>query len=364
MAIGDPFYDKTVLILRGDSFVDLSAANNKISAVGSTSIVGGFGSNTQTSSAILTGNVNATSTDLSSVYVLGPTLDSIGLGNFTLEMSVYITSANAIPTLLSWGIRQPVANVNSFMLAWGLSPSGHISVESILGTTIDTYCSISFAFTLNTWYHITLIRTAGVLAAYNGSTLLGTNNTNTTLQFSNTTNMGLSVFSSRHATSANNYGVTGYLGGLRITKAARPAPTTPSFALFSTYAAQISGTIAESQPITNWTITGVSSTGLTCSTTTTGTTYTLNCPSLEPYSVTCSPTVNGKWIASTSISLGYFIVPSNPNNNPALYTCTVAGTTGTTEPAFTGTTYTDGSATWVRVGYLVDPISLGCKVPS
>jgi hypothetical protein len=66
----------------------------------------------------------------------------------------------------------------------------------------------------------------------------------------------------------------------------------------------------------------------------------------------------GRWLAPTFASrkvlLGTVVVPSSASVPPnaaagdAGWRCTVAGTTGGTEPVWTGTTVTDGGVTWVK----------------
>jgi hypothetical protein len=57
------------------------------------------------------------------------------------------------------------------------------------------------------------------------------------------------------------------------------------------------------------------------------------------------------WVANTYYPQGASVIPSTSNGH--LYTCTVAGTSGATEPAFNqfaGTTTTDGTVTWTEAG--------------
>ena len=57
------------------------------------------------------------------------------------------------------------------------------------------------------------------------------------------------------------------------------------------------------------------------------------------------------WLADTYYPQGATVIPSTSNGH--LYTCTVAGTSGATEPAFNqfaGTTTSDGSVTWTESG--------------
>jgi hypothetical protein len=61
--------------------------------------------------------------------------------------------------------------------------------------------------------------------------------------------------------------------------------------------------------------------------------------------------VAASWMASTYYPQGATVIPSTSNGH--LYTCTFAGTSGATEPAFdqnAGSTTTDGGVTWTESG--------------
>jgi len=61
--------------------------------------------------------------------------------------------------------------------------------------------------------------------------------------------------------------------------------------------------------------------------------------------------VAASWQPDTVYGQGATVVPTVSNGH--LYTCTVAGTSGATEPAFNqfaGTTTTDGTVTWMEAG--------------
>jgi len=79
--------------------------------------------------------------------------------------------------------------------------------------------------------------------------------------------------------------------------------------------------------------------------------------------LTCLPKNSGAWPVSSSVTLGEYIVASDPDSNPHIWKCTTAGTTGATEPSFnlSGTT-TDNTAVWTYVASLVDPVSIGFKI--
>jgi hypothetical protein len=59
---------------------------------------------------------------------------------------------------------------------------------------------------------------------------------------------------------------------------------------------------------------------------------------------------NCNWFASAAVVQGQVVTPTTANSH--LYQCTVAGTTGTTQPTWPtgGTTVADGTATWIDLG--------------
>ena len=60
------------------------------------------------------------------------------------------------------------------------------------------------------------------------------------------------------------------------------------------------------------------------------------------------------WITGTAKTVGDLVVPTVPNGH--VYYCTVAGTTGGSQPAWpkNGTTIVDGSVTWIDAGANID----------
>jgi len=69
--------------------------------------------------------------------------------------------------------------------------------------------------------------------------------------------------------------------------------------------------------------------------------------------ITADYNVFPKWRSGQSYAAGASVIPSNPNRR--YYTCTTAGTSGTTEPDWwnsTSTSYTDGSVQWTDSGSL------------
>jgi len=76
--------------------------------------------------------------------------------------------------------------------------------------------------------------------------------------------------------------------------------------------------------------------------------------------VTAAASWPATWAASTAYSVGQVRVPATGTGY--VYQCVVAGTSGTTSPAFPtvfGETVTDGTVTWVNAGESVVAVSAG-----
>lgn len=138
---------------------------------------------------------------------------------------------------------------------------------------------------------------------------------------------------------------------------------------FSAFISTLSGSIIESLPITDWHIVanrcadgamvghGFSS----------GSTYSVETITLEACNITLAPKINYAWSAAKVAVVGDYVVAVNPDATPYLWKCTsVTGDakTGANQPAWnlSGTT-TDGNVTWTYVGPLIDPLTLGPKIP-
>jgi len=128
----------------------------------------------------------------------------------------------------------------------------------------------------------------------------------------------------------------------------------------------ISGNITETLDITDWMVSAhrADNGDYIGHTYTSSTSYSIDVSEVEPAIVTLSPRVHYKWSASKATTLDDFVVASVPDTTPHIWKCTTAGTTGGSEPTWnlSGTT-TDNTTTWTYVAPLVDPKSLGPKIP-
>jgi hypothetical protein len=135
---------------------------------------------------------------------------------------------------------------------------------------------------------------------------------------------------------------------------------------------QFTGNINESLAITDWRISAQrASDGAYMGTATSGgSTYTVNVTDTAPCVVTIHPKIDYAWSASKVVALGDLCVPSNPEATHKIYEATDIGsaphqTHSTTEPTWPSSgTVSDNDITWTYVADLVDPISIGPKIPS
>jgi hypothetical protein len=139
--------------------------------------------------------------------------------------------------------------------------------------------------------------------------------------------------------------------------------------LFHAYIANIAGNIIESLPITDWhVVASRCADGVWMgSAFVSGATYDIDIITLEPCNITLSPRIDYAWSADKVAAVGDYMVPSNPDAVSHLFRCdSVTGDakTGGTQPEFnlSGTT-ADNNVTWAYVAPLVDPITLGPKIP-
>lgn len=278
--------------------------------------------------------------------------NTILAGDFTVEAWIYVdTTLTALPIISFTSPNNGTGKACIFIQNMALRfHSAFLVTDTGLTATIPS---------VQTWHKIAITRQGSTLKAYINNTLSGT------FTFSGSYVQPTPYISIGNFPSSPGGGSSGLsdIADILVTLACKTS-FDPLNNTYLRYAAQITGTITESLAITSWTVTGISPSGLTCSTVTTSSTYTLNCPSFELYTITCAPTVDNIWKASTAISLNYLICPTTPDTKPVLYKCTTAGTTSGTEPAFTSATHTDGSVVWTKVADLVDPISLGTRIPS
>jgi len=132
----------------------------------------------------------------------------------------------------------------------------------------------------------------------------------------------------------------------------------------------VSGNITESLAITDWRVTATRCRdgAYMGSEVATGSTYSVGAPTNEPCNITLSLKIDDIWEANKVMAVDKYVVASNPDATPHLFKVTaVTGDAkfGATEPTYnlSGTT-TSGNVTLTYIAPLVDPITLGPKIPS
>jgi hypothetical protein len=147
---------------------------------------------------------------------------------------------------------------------------------------------------------------------------------------------------------------------------------TPPSSRFAAYAGQIVGNIDESLAITDWRVTATrcSDGAFAGTATASGTTYSIATYYSDPCNLTIAPKIDYAWSAGKVVALNDYCVPTNPDATQRLFKATDIGsaphqTHATTEPTWPSSgTVVDNDITWTYVADLVDPVSLGPKIPS
>jgi hypothetical protein len=171
-------------------------------------------------------------------------------------------------------------------------------------------------------------------------------------------------------------GYLGYIDDLRFTYGTNAArysrgASIPT-AAHPDYQAYISGNITESLAITDWRInsTRCADGAYAGSSISSGASYTLYTNTTEACNIHIAPKIDYAWSAGKVVGLGDLCVPSDPESEPSLFEATDIGssphqTHATTEPTWPASgDVSDNDITWTFVAALVDPLSLGPKIPS
>ena len=195
----DANYADVSLLLNGNgtngstTFTDLSSGNNAITVLGSAQIstsIKKYG----TGSVYLPSGSNALHVTLTSPLTINSSDD------FTIECWVYITAFTPVNTIYNTGSIYEYLAVRS---------SGTILEWS---TIVGSSTSFSYTFSLNTWYHIALVRTSGnTVKCFVNGTQAGTNYT-----YSGAVITTTPVRIGYYLNSPNS--LNGYMDDLRITK--------------------------------------------------------------------------------------------------------------------------------------------------
>jgi len=130
-----------------------------------------------------------------------------GTGDFTVEFSLFVVSAPAVSAILADG---------RAALTQGAYPTLYLSPSMTLGYYVSSADRITSgsALSLSTWYHVAIVRSAGVTKLYVNGTQYGSSWTDSTNYIAD----GLVFGASSYHTSPNTqYGLYGYMDEVRVT---------------------------------------------------------------------------------------------------------------------------------------------------
>ena len=207
----DPYWNYTPLLLHMDGTDGSTAAPTNSS--GSGILIardGGNLSSTQarfgTTSYWFAGSgTNSAGTRIIST----PDLQMVfGAGDFTIEFSMFVVSAPSASAILVDG---------RAALTQGAYPTLYLSPSMTLGyyvSSADRITSAS-ALSLSTWYHVAIVRSAGVTKLYVNGTQYGSSWTDSTNYIADGLVFGASSY---HTFPNTRYGLYGYMDEVRVTK--------------------------------------------------------------------------------------------------------------------------------------------------
>lgn len=292
-------------------------------------------------------------------------------GDFTLEMIVNTTQTTTYATLCANTSKAAPSSNTIGNWRWYINPgssNGYMGfgymdystgVEMLLqtsGTAVNTGSDV----------HIAITRSGSTWTLWRHGTSVAS-----------TTHSGTGGDDFQHIAFGGDiyYGrsFNGSIGPIRLSNYARYTGsfTPPAAADFLDYAGQITGSITESFAIEKWRVTALTSTTKTlagtASTTIGGTSYSINCNTLEMCDLYIEPHIDGVWSASKVVSLDEYYVPSNPNTTQRVFKVTTAGTFDVTEASWPASgTVNQGTAVLTFVANLDDGMfkTIGFKFPS
>ena len=141
---------------------------------------------------------------------------NFGTGDFTIEMSVY---ALAHPGPGFYNLYDQWVNASSGSFPIGqlviyINPAGLVTAAIATTASVQSFIGGTTAWTLNSWNHIALVRSNGIINLYLNGISTGS------LTYSGQAGLTNALMFGRQSTSAAAF-FTGYLEMLRLTKAAR-----------------------------------------------------------------------------------------------------------------------------------------------
>jgi hypothetical protein len=297
----------------------------------------------------------------------GSTEFNLGTADFTLEgwfrFSDMAGAGDALFLLGNSTTNRPLGlyRLSGRELAFGVSTGGSNYTE------FDTTTSPLTAGGL-VWHHVAVVRASNTLSIYVDGVVTNVANASYTGAIANAP---ATNYISRIPWSTS-VDFVGNINDIRFTKgvARYTANFTPPALAFPDSYVQLQGNITESSAITNWRATATKcSDGTFVGTALSGeagTSYNIDSNTLSACNITLSPKIDYAWSVARATTLNDYVVAVNPDTTPHLWKCTTAGTThATTEPTWNlSSTTTDNTVTWTYVAPLVDPVTIGPKIPS
>jgi hypothetical protein len=215
----DPLYTAVTVLTRG------SAANNINDLSGNG--LGYTANGTTTSTGVTYQDGYSLTFDGSTNYITASSTSATYFtGDLTVEAWVYAQATSSIQYVFD--SRTGATNTTGFALY--INASGFPVVYTGSSALITSGTAVS----ASTWTHLAVVRQGNTTTLYVAGTPVGTSNSMAT------TLSDAAIYIGRNATSAANYfgaGSTGYMSGVRVTKAARySAKFTPQVAMYATRA--------------------------------------------------------------------------------------------------------------------------------
>jgi len=129
---------------------------------------------------------------------------AFGTSDFTIEFWIYHTSTSGYQTPLSSGY----TSAGSFLLQ---TNQNAITYRTYHGSTLQL--SETASPSINTWYHIAIVRDGGTMTIYRDGTATATGNYNNNYTWSGTAHIG-----AEPGAAGGPYAISGYMSDLRITR--------------------------------------------------------------------------------------------------------------------------------------------------
>jgi hypothetical protein len=168
-------------------------------------------------------SLNAASVQYLTAPTSGASSFTFGTGDFTIEFWIYLSSYAASTTQI-FDLRPAGTSSTTNYIVIGASPAGVVS--TILSGAVITGSTLS----LNTWYHIAVVRASGTSKLYVNGSQVGSSVSDST---SYTVGANRPIIGADGNSPSSGFATTGYISNLRVVKGvgiytgAFTPPTTP-----------------------------------------------------------------------------------------------------------------------------------------